>query len=615
MKKIIIITLLLLPDLLHAEEPAIIINEISWMGTTVSANDEWLELYNPTTEDIDLTGWSLVAADGSPEIELAGTIPADGYFLLERTDDDSVPGVAADQIYSGALGNNGEWLKLNDKSNRLVDEINATDGWPAGDNVTKQTLEKAGDQWQTSPQINGSPKAQNSTEPANQPEKETGETNTDQEESAPAQPASQTVQKQDIIINEVFPDPAGLDTAQEFIELKNISRHDIDLTDWRLATAKQNFTLPSLKMTPQSLVVFYRIQTKLALNNDQEKITLYATDKKIIDRVEYKNPAPTGQSYQRTSELDLAWDLISPGKANVVQKQILPVANFKSPKEAGVNEFIDFDASDSFDPANRDLNFFWDFGDGRTAQGVAARQIYAQPGTYQITLKTVTADQASSTQQFKIKIIGPPIPTATSTPTTTVESIISHEEETPFIFLSEFLPDPSGDDTDQEFIELFSDHPVPVDLGGWQLDDADGGSKAFTIPDETIIKPGQYLALTRGQTKIALNNNQDAVRLFSPAGLMVDYVEYDDSSENKSLVRDETFSWQETDTPTPNEINVLNQAKATAELPPGATGTPQILGSNSEPAQPIKNNQRYLISIVSAFGVILVGAGIKLFKK
>jgi len=88
----------------------VVFSEIAWMGTTASSTDEWIELYNNTGSDIDLTGWTLQAADGTPSISLAGTIPAGGHFLLERTDDDSKPLVAADQIYTGALNHDGEDL-------------------------------------------------------------------------------------------------------------------------------------------------------------------------------------------------------------------------------------------------------------------------------------------------------------------------------------------------------------------------------------------------------------------------------------------------------------------------------------------------------------------------
>ena len=91
--------------LLQLASQSIVINEIAWMGTENSSNDEWIELYNNSEADIDLTGWVLEAADETPSISLEGTITAGGYFLLERTDDSSVTGIAADQIYVGALEN------------------------------------------------------------------------------------------------------------------------------------------------------------------------------------------------------------------------------------------------------------------------------------------------------------------------------------------------------------------------------------------------------------------------------------------------------------------------------------------------------------------------------
>lgn len=74
----------------------VVIGEVAWAGTTVSTADEWIELRNNQSVAIDLNGWTLNATDGTPAIRLAGTIPAGGLYLLERTDDGSVPGVGAD---------------------------------------------------------------------------------------------------------------------------------------------------------------------------------------------------------------------------------------------------------------------------------------------------------------------------------------------------------------------------------------------------------------------------------------------------------------------------------------------------------------------------------------
>ena len=121
----------------EAATQSAVINEVAWMGTTGSYNNEWIELHNPASADLSLGGWVLEAQDGSPSIALSGTVPAQDYFLLERTSDSTISNVAADQIYTGSLGNSNEVLYLKDASGAVIDEVNS---WYAGDNTTKATM-------------------------------------------------------------------------------------------------------------------------------------------------------------------------------------------------------------------------------------------------------------------------------------------------------------------------------------------------------------------------------------------------------------------------------------------------------------------------------------------
>lgn len=161
-----IMTWLLCPVSVFAE---IRINEIAWMGTLLSANEEWVELVNTGDESISLDNWRLYALDGSPAVTLSGTIEAQGFFLLERTDDDTVPDITADQIYTGALGNEGESLVLVNHENTTIDSVNQSSGWTAGDNVTKYTMQYSNGNWITA---SGTPRATNSDQDTDNEEEE-----------------------------------------------------------------------------------------------------------------------------------------------------------------------------------------------------------------------------------------------------------------------------------------------------------------------------------------------------------------------------------------------------------------------------------------------------------
>ena len=145
------------------------INEIAWMGTVTSANDEWLELYNPDSAAVDLTNWTLswaLTATSPKVVGLSGSLPTRGHYLLERTSDTTISGVTADLIYVGALANGGETLVLKDASGTTVDTVDGSNGWKigsdmlAGNNTTKATAQRAATGWITA---TSTPRAVNAT--------------------------------------------------------------------------------------------------------------------------------------------------------------------------------------------------------------------------------------------------------------------------------------------------------------------------------------------------------------------------------------------------------------------------------------------------------------------
>ena len=147
------VVLLIAVWFIPAKSQDVVINEVAWTGTTASSDDEWIELFNGTDSAVDMEGWTLEAADGAPAISLTGVIPANDFFLLERTDDTTIGDVEADLIYVGALGNSGERLMLKDGLGQVIDEVDCSAGWFAGTNSPKATMERK------SPQTGGSEEA------------------------------------------------------------------------------------------------------------------------------------------------------------------------------------------------------------------------------------------------------------------------------------------------------------------------------------------------------------------------------------------------------------------------------------------------------------------------
>jgi len=121
---------------------SIVINEIAWSGTAASSSDEWIELHNPTGEPVDLTGWTLAfgatvihlgAVEGSTREVHRTRLEPGGYFLLERSDDETVGDVEAGVVYTGALSNDGVAIELRNGANEVVDRVDTNEaGWPAG---------------------------------------------------------------------------------------------------------------------------------------------------------------------------------------------------------------------------------------------------------------------------------------------------------------------------------------------------------------------------------------------------------------------------------------------------------------------------------------------------
>jgi hypothetical protein len=314
---------------------AILIDEVAWAGTQGSSSDEWMELYNPSPSDIDLSGWTL-SDGGDIIVALQGFLPAGGFFLLERTDDSTISDLPADQIYSGGLSNSGESLWLRDPTGALIDSANADrGGWPAGSGASKASMERRGGDdragnWGTftgyygaGHDCSGSPIAGTPLRPNSI--------------FFPTPQATWVPGR--VVVNEVLIRPhydwegAGEVTpGDEFIELLNLGPDPVYLRGWILDdgenTGSRPYTIPGITISPGGFATFFRTRTGLALNDSGDVVRLLGPRGEVIDSIRYLRVRAYNLSYGRLPDGSdhLAYGLWpTPGRANLLFVEPTPV--------------------------------------------------------------------------------------------------------------------------------------------------------------------------------------------------------------------------------------------------------------------------------------------------
>lgn len=232
-----------------------------------------------------------------------------------------------------------------------------------------------------------------------------------------------------------------------------------------------------------------------------------------------------------------------------VKTNHIPEAVIGAPVSGFVNQAINFSAEDSIDEDGDALTYSWNFGDTKTGSGSMVTHTYTTSGNFDVEL-TVSDGSLNSTATKQITISQPTYSSA--------------------VVVNEFLPNPAGTDTNNEFIELLNIGDSPVDLSGWKLDDIEGGSSSYTFPAGTIISGSGFLSFYNSASHITLNNDADSARLLAPDGQVKSSNSYASSpGEGQSVNRIVDGTYVLSTTLTPNAANIITAPPGSA--PPTET--------------------------------------------
>ncbi len=474
-------------------DPNIVINEIMYNPAgSLGLDDyfEYLELYNNSGFDVDISGWSF--AQGITYVFDEGTILADAnYLVVARVPDSIIAYYGITNLvgpFSGALSNGGETLELVDANATSMDIVTYDDGgeWPSDPDGSGPSLElidpnfdnSLAESWAASLIDNGTPGIQNSVsgvELLTLVAPNGGETF----EQGSSQEITWTYSGFDgalmiKLIDVILEDTTTLATNVPV---------EYGLWDWEVAgnlTPGANYKIMIAEMSDVEPM--------------DESDAVFNVVELIIPVITVTSPNG-GEVWAQGTAHQITW----------------------------TSEFFEGDVKIELNDGVRGLTMIEDsipVADKNYTWNIPADLLVGD--TYTIIISGMETGGPTDESDAAFSIIEPmPIPD---------------------LVINELMYNSSG--YDNEWCEIYNRDDVSIDLEGFYLLDSDDTHIPVVFPAGYSIAPGQYFTVSlellalplhfvpdfEGNAEWSLANSSDDLRIFNPAGQLVNNVNYDDGA-------------------------------------------------------------------------------------
>ena len=397
-----------------------------------------------------------------------------------------------------------------------------------------------------------------------------------------------------LTLSEILPNPTGSDRGKEFIEVFNRDDHEIELDDWFLRRTSRKNKVKIYHFPRGSKIKkgqYLALKTD-SLNNDGATIELVWREIKEDDQDEEAEEmvaqktvytkAPEGQSYNYNwRKKKWYWALPSrekpnnPDPAEIEYPDIIINEVYPAPS-GGDKEFIEI-----YNPTKETVSLSgWILRDNSQTKYTFKEEVKLKPRQYLVIDQDDFKFYLNNSGEEQVFLLAPnnkikdkikyrdavqgfswnrneqdkraewywalPTPAKRNNPD-------PRQEKYPALKLSEILPNPTGEESKEEFIEIFNPGSKEVKLAGWRLSD---NTHSFVFRQDKI-KPGGYLVVYRSEFKFAVNNSKEKIYLTAPNGQVVDSWRLEESApEGLSAAFDfSRKSWHWTVFLTPGRVN------------------------------------------------------------
>jgi hypothetical protein len=344
----------------------IVISEFRTIGP-MGANDEFVELYNPTGAPVNIGNWYISKSSGcggitsilGPQYIYYGTIlkPGQHYLLAAYANYSSI--INADQRFSPGIADNGG-LALISSSGSEVDMVG----------MCAETLYHEG---RPLPQITGTSNQSYERKPGGDTScYDTDDNVNDFRLISPANPqytANGTVLCAGVVLTSPTPAPTSTITrtrtptryptaipalvalneflphaktdwngdgtanvGDEYIEIINVSPSAINVKGWKMDTgidSPNTFTLPDLVLQPRQITALFGSQTGLSLSDGGGTVRLQNANGRIVDAFTYPVVEIPDRTWCRLPDGSARWGFAcrpTPGQPNASVNASLPGA-------------------------------------------------------------------------------------------------------------------------------------------------------------------------------------------------------------------------------------------------------------------------------------------------
>jgi len=322
-------------------------------------------------------------------------------------------------------------------------------------------------------------------------------------------------------------------------------------------TSKEYYLLQFKNADPDNQSTRLLNTTRTGLTGTTEQIILLDPNGKDIDAVCWASATPTADEIKDMDELfqNEGWLSATPSScfdsAKVSTNQSLIRINLEdtnSIKDWSVTDDITPGQSNDIISASPAVNTNTTASQTSTTTQTSTSKMTtsitsAKPASTTTTLKSSTkpsptSKKTSTTKSSTTKSTSPK--TTTSTTTAKKSSLKSAKlnykngDLSQNIIISEIYPHAATDDRTNEWIELTNTGDKDVNLGNWQLDDQEGGSKPYVIPNTSTLVAKSSILIKAPASKLSLSNTKDSVRLFDPTGKLLQTVDYEEAPKEQS---------------------------------------------------------------------------------